>query len=207
METNIEEFIEKLSSKSPTPGGGGAASVSSAMGAALCSMVCELTIGKKKYKEFEEELIMAAEKAKNLQRKLLQLAAEDEVAFLPLSKAYSLPETTEDEKAYKAETMEKCLVTAAETPFESAKTSYEVILLLDSIKDKCSKLAISDVGVGAVSAKAGLQSAALNVFINTKLMKNEDNAKRFNEELTKILSEGSMLADGIYEEVLGGLKK
>ncbi len=201
MEQNINEFINKLSTKSPTPGGGGVAALCGSMGAALASMVCELTIGKPKYKLFEDEVIEIAKAALILKDKLMALAEEDEVAFEPLSKAYSLPTDTDEQKVYKAEYMEKCLVAAADVPFRVVKTAYEAILLHERLVEKGSKLAISDVGVGAVVAKSALESAALNVYINTKFMANKTVADDYNTKTDEYVKKGSEIADKVYAAV------
>ncbi len=206
MEQNINVFINKLSTNSPTPGGGGVAALCGSMGAALASMVSELTIGKPKYKQYEDEVKEIAKEALLLKDKLMALAEEDEVAFEPLSKAYSLPTDTEEQKAYKAEYMEKCLVKAADVPFRVTKTAYEVILLHERLVEKGSRLAISDVGVGAVVAKSALQSAALNVFINTKFMSDKNVANDYNTKTEEFIKKGSETADRVYMAVSGMLK-
>lgn len=206
MEKNIDSYIEKLASKSPTPGGGGAAALCGAVGTALASMVCNLTIGKPRYAQYEEEVKQIAAQAEKLYIKLMQLAEEDETAFEPLSKAYSLPNATEAEKAYKANVMEKCLKAAAEVPFKTVQAVYEAIELHERLVEKGSRLAISDVGVGAVTCKAALQSAALNVYINTKYMENKQTADEYNSKTEKYVMKGSELADKIYSAVSAMLK-
>lgn len=206
MEKNLDLFIEKLASKNPTPGGGGVAGLCGSMGAALASMVCNLTIGKPKYKEFDEVVKNVLIEAENMRVKLLKLAEMDEIAFEPLSKAYSLPTGTDEEKKYKDEIMEKCTKDAADVPLEVVKASFETLELLEKLVKRGSKLAISDVGVGAVVCKSALQSAALNVYINTKCMKNREVAERYNYETEKYVEKGSVLADRIYSDVTDMLK-
>ena len=206
MEKNIELYIEKLASKAPTPGGGGVAALSASLGAALAAMVCNLTIGKPKYAQFEDELKVILEEAQILSKKCLELAAEDEVAFEPLSKAYSLPSATEEEKKIKDEVLESALVTAANVPMMSAMAAKDAIDLHKRLVEKGSKLVISDVGVGVQMARSALLSAALNVKINTKLMKNRAVADEMNKQIEDLVTKGSAAADEVYSAVGDMLK-
>lgn len=135
------------------------------------------------------------------------MAEEDEQAFAPLSKAYSLPSSTEEEKIHKAEVMEECLQLAASVPMKIVHASYRAIELLSQLTEKGSRLAISDVGVGAAICGSALKSAALNVYINTKLMKNTEYAARLNAETDTFLENGTALADQTYLAVEAMLKQ
>ena len=201
------EFVEKLSSKSPTPGGGGASSLVGAIGVALCSMVCNLTIGKKKYEEYESEILEILEKTNKLQNRLLELIKEDEENFLPLSKAYSLKANTEEEKKIKEETMEKCLKLASKAPLEVLKISYEAIKLHERILGKTTILAISDIGVGISSLRASLLSAKLNILININSLKDEDYKQQIKNEIDEIVNDGIKICDRVYDEVLSIINK
>lgn len=206
MESNIYTYTEVLASKSPVPGGGGAAALCGAIGAALAGMVCSLTLGKPRYAQYETEIKKITEKADTLREQLMKLAEEDEVAFEPLSRAYSLPDSTDEEKAYKAKIMEECLLRAADVPFRVVKTAFEAIELHERLAEKGSKLAISDVGVGAVICKSALQSAALNVYINTKYMEDKETAKEYNSKTDEYLAHGSEIADSVYKAVYEKLR-
>ncbi|MBP3348827.1 MAG: cyclodeaminase/cyclohydrolase family protein [Clostridia bacterium] len=206
MENNIELYIEKLGSKAPTPGGGGVAALAGALGAALASMVCNLTIGKPKYAQYENELKAVLESAENLSKKMLALAGEDETAFEPLSRAYSLPTETDEQKAYKEKVMEDSLKIAADVPLRAAKGAFDVIVLMERLATRGSKLVISDVGVGVQMARAALLSASLNVKINTKLMKDRFVADILNDEIEYVVNEGVKLADEVYNTVLEMMK-
>ncbi len=201
------EFVEKLSSKSPTPGGGGASSLVGAIGVALCSMVCNLTIGKKKYEEYESEILEILEKTNKLQNRLLELIKEDEENFLPLSKAYSLKANTEEEKKIKEETMQNCLKLASKAPLEVLKISYEAIKLHERILGKTTILAISDIGVGISSLRASLLSAKLNILININSLKDEDYKQQIKNEIDEIVNDGIKICDRVYDEVLSIINK
>ena len=157
---SCEEFIEELASKAPVPGGGGASAFVGAVGVALGNMVANLTIGKKKYADVEEEFIALREKAYNLQKELLLLIEKDAKVFEPLAAAYRLPKETEEEKAYKEKVMEAALREAADVPMEIMEKICQVILLHKEFAAKGSVLAISDAGVGAACCKGALQGAS-----------------------------------------------
>ena len=206
MESNIYTYTEVLASKAPVPGGGGAAALCGAIGAALAEMVCSLTLGKPRYAQYEAEIKEITGKADILRKQLTELAEEDEVAFEPLSRAYSLPNGTDEEKAYTAKIMEECLLRAADVPFRVVKTAFEAIKLHEKLVEKGSKLAISDVGVGAVICKSALQSAALNVYINTKYMEDKATANEYNSKTDEYLARGAEIADGVYKAVYEKLR-
>jgi len=201
------EFADKLAAKTPVPGGGGASAMAGALGAALGSMVCNYTIGKKKYKNVEEDVKLILEKAALLQSKLLSLVDKDAVVFEPLSKAYAMPENTEEEKNLKEKIMEEALVEASKVPMEIMEAALEAIGLHEELLEKGSKMLISDVGVGVILCKAALQGAALNVFINTGAMKNRSFADLLNERAKTMLETGITKADHIYKAVEGKLCK
>lgn len=198
---SCEDFVAVLASKEPVPGGGGAAALVGAIGTALGNMVGSLTLGKKKYAEVQDDIIALKAKADILQSELLALVKKDAEAFEPLSKAYGLPRSTEAEIAEKARVMEDALKVACEVPLEIMKKSCEALDLLQEFSEKGTAIAISDVGCGAVCMKASLQAASLNVFINTKAMKDRDYAEKINEESNKLLESYTVLADKIYAEV------
>ena len=181
------EFVDVLSSKAPVPGGGGASALVGAVGTALGNMVGSLTVGKKKYADVEEEMYSLKEKATKLQEELLRLVERDAEVFEPLSKAYGMPRATEEEKAEKARVMEIVLKDACSVPMEIMEKCCEAIELLEVFAEKGSTLAISDAGVGAAMCKAALLGASLNVYINTKSMKNREYAEELNAKCDAML--------------------
>ena len=182
------EFVEVLASKAPVPGGGGASALVGAIGTALGNMVGSLTVGKKKYADVEEEMYELKGKADALQKELLHLIERDAEVFEPLSKAYGMPRNTEEEKAEKARVMEIVLKDACSVPMEIMERCCEAIDLIEVFAEKGSTLAISDAGVGATFCKAALEGASLNVFINTKSMKNREYADELNKKADEMLS-------------------
>ena len=194
QETTLLQFIKALSSKAPVPGGGGASALAGAIGTALASMVGNLTSGKKKYAEYQPDIERILEEAERLTTKLLQLIEEDAAVFEPLSKAYGLPKGTPEELAHKEEVMEGALYEASLVPLRIMETAVEAIRLQEELSVKGSVLAISDVGVGAKLLEAALQGASLNVYINTKLMKNREQAEA-------LIQEGAERSQQVFEVV------
>ena len=200
------EFVEVLASKAPVPGGGGASALVGAIGTALGTRVGRLTVGKKKYADVEEEMYALKAKCDTLQKELLALVEKDAEVFEPLSKAYGMPRNTEEEKAEKARVMEIVLKDACSVPMEIMEKCCEAIELIQEFAAKGSTLAISDAGVGAAFCKAALEGASLNVYINTKSMKNREYAEELNAKADAMLAKYPKMAEEIFESVLGRLK-
>ena len=204
--TSLEDFADALAGPDPVPGGGGVSSYVAALGAALGSMVCALTTGKKKYAETQGELDEIIPKLEAYRRRFVDGIKEDAESFLPLAKAYSLPEATPEEKAHKEEVMEELLLKAAETPLSLMCDISECLVLLERLAEIGSRLAMSDVGVGAAMCRAAMDSASLNVFINTKYMKNREKAASLNDEATELVSGAQVLSEDILKQVRGALE-
>ncbi len=205
-EQTIDQYLQVLSSKQPVPGGGGASALAGALGSALGLMVGNLTVGKKKYASVEEEVTGYMGQLEELQREFVRLADADAEVFAPLAAAYSLPAGTEEEKAYKAEVMEKNLLAASLVPLNLMETTMKMLALLKELEQKGSVMAVSDVGVAVQFARTALTGAVMNVYINTKSMKNRDKAQEINAEASHMLTSGTAQADEIYGKVLERLK-
>jgi formiminotetrahydrofolate cyclodeaminase len=205
-EKSCIEFINDLSSAAPVPGGGGASALTGALGVALGSMVGNLTLGKKKYENVQEDITVILKKAEVLQKELITLVEEDAKVFEPLSKAYGLPKNTEEEKAKKEEVLEDALRIACSVPIKIMEKSMEAIALHEELVKKGTRIAISDVGVGVLFCKSSLMGASLNVYINTKLMKDKEYSDNINRMTEIMLKEGIERADKVYSEVESSLK-
>ena len=201
-----DEFVEVLSSKAPVPGGGGASALVGAVGAALCNMVGNLTVGKKKYADVEEELRGLMEQVTEIQNRFLQLIDEDAEGFAPLAKAYGLPSGTEEEKAKKAEIMEKCLNDACGVPMEIMENCCRAIDLIEIFAAKGSVLAVSDAGVAAACCRAALKGASLNIYINTKSMKDGKRGDELNQKCDEMIAVYGAKAEKLFDSVLQKLK-
>lgn len=206
LNQEIQAFTDVLASKASVPGGGGASALVGAVGTALGSMVGALTVGKKKYADVEAEIIELMKKADVVRAELLKQIDEDARVFEPLSKAYGLPKETEEQKAEKEKIMEACLHEACSVPMEIMVKCCEAIELQKEFAAKGSSLAISDAGVGVAFCKAALQGASLNVFINTKSMKERDYADSLNKQALDMLAKYVPMADEIYESVFARLR-
>ena len=206
LEMKTTEFLEELSSKAPVPGGGGASAAVGAFGAALGMMVANLTVGKKKYAAVDEEILAALEELGKLRDRLVALTDRDAQAFEPLSRAYGLPKNTEEEKAAREKVMESALYDASVAPLEIMETVLASMDLLEVLGEKGSRLALSDVGVGILFAQAALEGASLNVFINTRLMKDRGRAEELNGRADRMIAEGREKKERIYSQVLQSVK-
>ncbi|MDD2414856.1 MAG: cyclodeaminase/cyclohydrolase family protein [Eubacteriaceae bacterium] len=200
-EQSCEKFVEVLASKAPTPGGGGASALVGAVGMALGSMVGSLTLGKQKYADVQSDIEDLMIKAKALQKRLLDLVEKDAIVFTPLSRAYGLPSNTPEEKAEKEKIMAECLTACCQVPLDIMTCCCEAIDLHHDFSQKGTAIAISDVGVGVTCCKAALEGASLNVFINTKAMKNEAEAKMCNDKAQQMLDVYIPKAEHIFNEV------
>lgn len=201
----IDSFMEELSSKKPTPGGGGAAALSGAQGVALGEMVINLTLGKKRYADVEEEMQELLNRLEELKTEFLRLADEDAVVFAPLAAAYSLPSGTDEEKRKKEEVLEGLLLEASLVPIAVMERAVETLDIMEILAEKGSRMAVSDVGVGVQFVKTALLGAIMNVMINTKSMKNREKAGALDEYAGRMKETGSMKADLVYEKVAEAL--
>ncbi|RJW38358.1 sugar ABC transporter substrate-binding protein [Clostridiales bacterium TF09-2AC] len=202
----IEGFLEVLSSKEPIPGGGGASALAGALGNALGQMVANLTIGKKKYAGVEEEIKELLGRMQELQAVFVTLADRDAEVFAPLAQCYGLPSATEEEKAYKETVMEERLLDASLVPLEIMEHASAMLGILEILGDKGSRLAVSDVGVGVQFIRTALLGAVMNVYINTRFMKDREKAEELNARAGKLIEEGTAWADRIYARVLDQLR-
>lgn len=195
-------FTESLASNAPTPGGGGAAALCAALSASLCSMAASLTVGKKKFADFEDDHRRIIADCKALRGKMLSVIDEDAEMFFPLSEVYSMPK---DSEGY-AEKLEAATLCAAKAPLKLLRLCAEASLLLTEMSEKCSKLLISDVGCGAALCHAALECAAMNVYVNTRCLKCEETAAEINTEVGALLSEHSEKMRGLANEISGKLR-
>ncbi len=200
-EQSCRDFVQVLASKEPVPGGGGASALVGAIGMALGNMVGSLTVGKKKYADVQEDILALKAQADALQDALMVLVRRDAEVFEPLSRAYGMPKETEEQVAEKARVMEAALKEACDVPLQIMEECCKAIDLHVGFEEKGTAIAISDVGVGVVMCKAALQGASLNVFINTKIMKDRDHAEACNKKANEMLSTYCAKADEIYARV------
>ena len=199
-QNTCREFVTVLASNEPVPGGGGAAALVGAIGTALGNMVGSLTVGKKKYADVEAEIIALKEQCDALQKELMDQVPADAEGFEPLSKAYGIPKDNPD----RDKILEDATVVACAVPVKIMELCCQGLDAVKVFADKGSRLAVSDAGCGAVCLKAALQAASLNVYINTKSLKNREYADELNAKCEGMLTKYCALADEIYESVRGG---
>lgn len=202
MNTKIDEFIKQLSSKAPVPGGGGASALIGAISVSLCSMVANLTSGKKKYAEYQEDLEAIISRTLQATENLLSLIQKDAEVFEPLASAYSIPAG----EPGREEILEKALVKASSVPMEVLQEVSGITDILEQLLVKGTKLAISDVGVAASACRCAMESAVMNVYINTKLMKNRDYALKVNVDAESIVDKGTRVCNSVYSQILMELR-
>lgn len=198
-EQTCQGFLDALASKAPVPGGGGASALVGALGAALCTMVGNYTVGKKKYAEVEEDVKGLMARAEDIRARLLALVDADAEAFEPLSKAYAIPKDDPNREAV----MENCLQDAAATPMAILRLSCEAIDLHREMLDKGSVIMLSDVGTGVIFCQSALYGAALNVRVNTKSMTDRTFAQAMDEEVDALVKQYGAIARQVYDAVLG----
>jgi formiminotetrahydrofolate cyclodeaminase len=202
-DTAIEPFLDALASSSATPGGGSAAAILGGMGAALVSMVCNLTIGKKKYADVEDEMKDVLAKAEDLRHRLTGMIQEDVKAFDTVMGAYGMPKETDADKAARGAAIQDALKQATEVPIHCCRLAREVIDLALTASAKGNLNVISDAGVGVLSAYAALRSAALNVYINAKMISDKSFVEAKLSELESLLAGAETATEKAYDVVKG----
>ena len=194
LKKDINEFLDVLGSSEPVPGGGGASALAGALAAALGLMVGSLTVGKKKYAEVEDEIKAMMTEMTELKDKLAACINKDAEMFMPLAEAYRMPKDAPD----RDEVMERCLADAAATPLEIMELSAKAIELLEGFAAKGSKLAVSDAATGAVLAKGAMMGAAVNVRVNTRLMKDRARAVELDGRADALIADFAPRADAVF---------
>ena len=208
METQtIASWVDQLASKAAVPGGGGASALAGALGAALGAMAANLTIGKKKYADVQGEMTHAAQELTQKTEELLGGMEADAQAFAPLAKAYGMPSQTQREKDEKQRVLQQALKEAAQPPMQLIRTCLAVIEILQALSEKASRLVISDVGCGAALCRACLQTAALNVYINARMIQDRTIAQDMLDWTREYVSRGTAACDAIVERVEAALCK
>lgn len=197
----IPTFLDDLASGSPAPGGGAVAALQVALGAGLVGMVCELTIGRKRYLEHEDAMRAARDDARRIRERGLALAGEDAEAYAGVSAAFRLPKDTEEQRAERSATLRTSLRHATEVPLQTVDAAARTLRLCAGIVDRANRSVVSDLAVAAHSARAGLDSAALNVRVNLGLMGEDPFVTECEDRLRQTLSEAQATADAVVEAV------
>lgn len=202
----VGQWVDALASKAPVPGGGGASALGGALAAALGQMVANLTVGKKRYADVEKEMQQSLFALNILQMELMALADKDAEVFAPLAASYGMPTETEQQRAEKERVMEENLLAASLVPLRMMEKTSAVLDILGMLEEKGSRMAVSDVGVAVQFARAALNGAVMNIYINTRSMKNREKAQELNDSARKLIETGTAQADQIYGKVLARLQ-
>jgi formiminotetrahydrofolate cyclodeaminase len=199
---SVQALLDELAGSSATPGGGSAAALAGAMGAALLNMVCNLTIGKKQFAAVEDELRGVLEEAEALRRQLTSLADADTRAFERVMAAYRLPKEMEEERATRQAAIQRALQAATQVPLETAAACATVVKLTARVIAKVNPNALSDAGTAALLAEAGLRGAQLNVGINLASIRDPDFVQEKQKHLTQALSGVTQEKERVFSYVL-----
>lgn len=198
----VGEFMDRLASDAAAPGGGSAAAMAGTMGACLVSMVANLTVGREKFREHEEQVIGILEKTEKLRANLLTAADEDTRAFNKVMEAMKMPKETNEEREKRKQALQKAFKGAAVQPMRIAEMCLQVLELAWELHDKGNPNALSDIGVGALMANAGLEGAIMNVEINLPYIKD----KQFCEEMKAKVEEVKKKGNKIFRNILAYVK-
>ena len=197
----MNEFLNELASSAPVPGGGGASALVGGVSCALCSMVANLTTGKKKYAQYQERIDELLPYLEELRGELLADIKLDADAFYPLSQAYSIPKEEPNRDAI----MEEALLTASNAPMKIVEDVSKLVPVLEELEVIGSRLAISDVAVAATACATALKGAVMNIYINTKSMKNREVAEAMNAKAKALVADGTARCEAVYEKIASGM--
>lgn len=201
-EMQVTEFVNLMASDAPAPGGGSAAALEGALGAALTAMVCALTVGKKKYADVQELAVESQKKAEDLKARFVDVMDRDTEAFNAVSAVFAMPKDTDEQKAARKAAMQEALKGCTKTPFEMMQLACETLELTRSLVGRLNASAASDLGCSALSLRSAIQGAWLNVLINISGIADEAFAAEYRKNGEALLAKALPLADEIYEEIL-----
>jgi formiminotetrahydrofolate cyclodeaminase len=204
-EKPVTSFLDELASNAPAPGGGSVAALGGALGAALISMVCNLTLGKKGYDEVQGDINDLLSQSEALRAELTNLLEEDVKVYTAYSVAAKLPRGTEEEKAERTRAVQAALKGATMVPMRIAEAAVKVMDLCMPTAEKGNKWAVSDAGVAVLMAEAALRSAALNVLINLGSIKDQEFVDEKRAHLDSLLAGKGAMRDEIYDYVVSRL--
>lgn len=201
----LQNYLDELSSNSPTPGGGNVAALCGALSSSLATMVCNLTIGKKKYAEVESEMISLKEKLEIYQKKFIELGKKDNLAFDKVMNAFKLPKDTDKQKEIRNKEIENATIGAAEIPSEVMQTAKELLPLLKIIIEKGNRNSLSDVGVAAALVETASKGAYLNVIINCASLNNQIIAQEMKKRADIVLQETCNESESLVQKVISSI--
>lgn len=202
LSRTLQEYFKELSSNAPTPGGGNVAAICGALSASLAMMVCNLTIGKKKYADVEQEMIGLKEKLEEYQKNFFNLAEKDNEAFNKVMEAFKYPKETDSEKELRSKKIEEATIAAAEIPYDVMKTCSKILPLIKTVIDQGNKNSLSDAGVAALLAGTAATAAYLNVLINCASLSNQTIACEIKKRADILNDEISRTSEQLVKRVV-----
>ncbi|UCD92026.1 MAG: cyclodeaminase/cyclohydrolase family protein [Methanobacteriota archaeon] len=197
----VREFLKSVCTSSPTPGGGSVAALCGALSASLSAMVCNLTIGKDKYKDVRKEMERVLADSSRLVERLTELIDEDAEAYESVIASLRLPKETDEEKEKRMEAMQSAFRRAIAVPYEVMELSLEAMRLAHTVARKGNEGAVSDSGSGAMMAFAALHAASMNVRINLKEIMDKEFMEDVEGKLRKMEEEADILRSDVIMEV------
>lgn len=206
FDRSYRDVINVSASSSPTPGGGSVSALVACFGAAMISMVCNLTVGKEKYKEFEPQVKAILDESNALIDKLEKHVDEDMSAFEDFMKVFKMPKNTDEEKAKRAEMMQKALKKATDTPMNIARTCLRALEITEKLSHIGNKMAISDAGVAAYVSEAALNAVLLSADINIPMIKDKQYVENIVAEKEKLVREAALLKEKAVAKVQERMK-
>ncbi|MEE0845599.1 MAG: cyclodeaminase/cyclohydrolase family protein [Eggerthellaceae bacterium] len=200
------EFLDRLASDEPAPGGGGASAYAGALAAALASMVGNLAVGKPLYADAQEGILASLDQLSKLRAQLLDLVQADAEAYLPLNRAYRMPRATQEQADARQAAIQEALGPACDIPLEIMDACSAIIDEADYLAHHGSRLAVSDAGAAAVLARGALVSAAMNIFLNVESMTDSDRVLRYRSRVNELMISAQLRSDIVASQVMGVLR-
>ena len=205
VEMTVSEFAAVMASDAPAPGGGSASALNGAIGAGLAAMVCALTVGKKKYAEYETLVVEAEQKAVALKDKFIGIIDTDTDAFNAVSAVFAMPKDTDEQKAARKAAMQEALKGCTISPFQMMELCVEALEVVTALVGKTNASAASDLGCAALNLRSAIQGAWLNVCINVGGIQDQAFANEYKEKGEALLAKALPMADAAYQAVLASL--
>lgn len=207
IEQSIKKYLEDLSAKLPTPGGGSIAALIGALASGLASMVCNFTIGNEKFANSQEEARGILSSVTGLREESSKLVDEDARVYGKVNLAYKLPKNTEEEKVKRALAIQKALKEAMHVPMRIVQISYQILESSSRLVEIGNPMLITDTGMVAILAYAAMESARLNVEINLKSITDKEFIQQKRTVLNPLLEKGRAIKDEVIKKVEGQIVK
>ena len=206
VDLTIKNYLKTLKSDSPAPGGGSVSALAGAQGAGLLIMVCELTLGKEKYKDFEDVINEAKPELEEAEKALSEGIDRDTDAFNMVMAAFGMPKNTDEEKAARRDAIQKGTIASTEAPLENMEHALHALEAAEKIAGKFNTNCMSDFGVGVMNLKLCIQGAYMNVKINLPGIKDEGLAQELAKRADEAMQDGTEIADGLYDYAMQSLE-